>query len=217
MTTVVVSPHFDDAVLSCWSLLDGGGDVDVVTVFTLGPVDPELVTSWDSASGVSSQVRMEQRAEENRRALALAGRVATDLGCREYTYDDGMVDVAALAAALAGADLVYLPAGTAVEPRWVHADHLTVRDAGRAIRPDAALYADQPYNLYQSGLRLPEHLRESYLEADEVELSVEKRERKVAAIAEYAGELTQLADMFLGFDFSDPDSLPRETFWRSRL
>ena len=31
--TVVVSPHLDDAVMSCWSVLEGAPQVTVVTVF----------------------------------------------------------------------------------------------------------------------------------------------------------------------------------------
>jgi len=29
----ILSPHFDDAVLSCWQLLSGSGDVVVINVF----------------------------------------------------------------------------------------------------------------------------------------------------------------------------------------
>jgi hypothetical protein len=46
MRTVVVWTHLDDAVLSCWSVIDGPGDVTVVTVFTGGP-EPGSLTEWD--------------------------------------------------------------------------------------------------------------------------------------------------------------------------
>ena len=36
---VVLSPHLDDAVLSCWHVLGREGDVRVVNVFTGSPED----------------------------------------------------------------------------------------------------------------------------------------------------------------------------------
>ena len=86
MTIVVVSTHLDDAVLSCWSIVAGDADVAVVTVFTGGPDDPNLVTDWDRDTGLTSKERMTARIEENRAALAIAGRSPTDLGFLESQY-----------------------------------------------------------------------------------------------------------------------------------
>jgi LmbE family N-acetylglucosaminyl deacetylase len=212
---VVVSPHFDDAVLSCWSLVDSDADIEVVTVYTAGPDDSALVTRWDADTGVTSQVRMQQRAEENRAALAIAGRSATNLGGLEGQYGDGSVDEDVLAAEIRAAEIVYLPAGTATHDDGVNKEHVRVRDAGLRIRPDAWLYADQPYNHFRAGLELPADLRDRFADAQEVLLSQTRRGRKAAAIACYAGELQKLAKAF-GLELTDPTILTRETFWQPR-
>ena len=53
----VVSTHFDDAVFSCWTVLAGDADVEVLTVFTAGP-DDDRVTEWDADTGVTSAERI---------------------------------------------------------------------------------------------------------------------------------------------------------------
>ena len=212
---MVVSPHFDDAVLSCWSLVDGDADVEVVTVYTAGPEDPTLISRWDADTGVTSQVRMRQRAEENRAALAIAGRSATNLGGLEGQYGDGSVDQSGLAAAIRNAEIVYLPAATATHEDHVNKEHVRVRDAGLRIRPDAWLYADQPYNLFRAGLELPPDLRDRFAAAEEVQLSLTQRERKASALACYAGELQKLVNRF-ELELVDPAVLTHETFWQPR-
>jgi LmbE family N-acetylglucosaminyl deacetylase len=212
---VVVSPHFDDAVLSCWSLVDSDADVEVVTFYTAGPDDPALVTRWDADTGVTSQVRMQQRAEENLAALAIAGRSATNLGGLEGQYGDGSVDEEVLAAAIRDAEIVYLPAATATHEDGINKEHVRVRDAGLRIRPDARLYADQPYNHFRAGLEPPADLRDRVGEKQEVLLTSTQRERKATALACYAGELRKLAEAF-GLELTDPAVLTRETFWQPR-
>jgi hypothetical protein len=66
-----VSPHLDDAVLSCWTVIAGEGNVTVATVFTAGP-KVGITTPWDRDSGVDSAERMAQRRDEDAAALALA-------------------------------------------------------------------------------------------------------------------------------------------------
>jgi hypothetical protein len=212
MTIVVVSTHLDDAVLSCWSIVAGDADVEVVTVFTRGPDDPSLVTDWDRDTGVTSKERMVARIEENREALAVARRIPTDLGFLESQYGPRTFDTCVMAECLRDAELVYLPAGTGVPGGRVHADHVFVRDACLEIRPDARLYADQPYCMFRPGLQLPEGLRDRYSEADHILLTPPQRERKAEALAAYHGEVPKLDDAY-GIRLTDPDILVRETFW----
>lgn len=83
---VICSPHFDDAVLSCWSLLDRDHDSTVVNVFTGGP-DSDFTYWFDQQSGLlSSTMCMQQRAEEDRCALDLVGKSAIDLGMLDRQY-----------------------------------------------------------------------------------------------------------------------------------
>ena len=108
---VVVSPHLDDAVLSCWSLIDSFEDVAVVTVFTAAP-PPGFVSDWDRDTGVDSATRMAQRTAENRAALAVAGREPVDVGLLECEYPGGgIVPREAIRPFVAEAQTVYVPAG----------------------------------------------------------------------------------------------------------
>jgi hypothetical protein len=50
---LILSPHFDDAVLDCWGVIAGPGAVEVVNVFAAAP-DPGTVTLWDSITGAGT-------------------------------------------------------------------------------------------------------------------------------------------------------------------
>ncbi len=84
--SVICSPHFDDAVLSCWSLLERDSASVVVNVFTGAP-DSDFTYWFDQQNGVlSSAMAMQQRAEEDRDALDLVGKSPIDLGLRDRQY-----------------------------------------------------------------------------------------------------------------------------------
>ena len=71
--TVVCSPHFDDAVLNCWSVLDREESCAVVNVFTGSP-RPGFASWYDQLTGAScSTAHMQRRANEDAEALSLAG------------------------------------------------------------------------------------------------------------------------------------------------
>ena len=208
MRIVVVSPHFDDAVLSCWTLIDSGADVTVLTVFTEGPQQAGFVADWDADTGVDSSTRMRRRADENRAALALAGAGPVDLGALEGIYGGGGVDRDELRPHLTGADAVYVPAGVGVE--HVNREHVVVRDACLAVRPDCSLYADQPYSLFRDDTEPPPGLAPG-LDRRVASLAPELRSRKARAIAAYAGEIGKLERAF--GPITEPDRLGYEVFW----
>jgi hypothetical protein len=84
--TVVCSPHFDDAVLDCWSVLDREDDSAVVNVFTGAP-GGRFASWYDQLNGASnSAAHMHQRSLEDRAALAVAGKAAIDLDLLEVQY-----------------------------------------------------------------------------------------------------------------------------------
>ena len=203
--TLVVSTHFDDAVFSCWTVIDSADKVDVLTVFTAGPTD-ERTTEWDADTGATSAERMRKRAAENDAALAVAGRTAINLGLREGQYDGGIVAPSDLATHLAEADVVYVPAGVGLD--GVHPEHVTVRDVCLALRRDARLYADNPYSHFTD---IEPHGMPEGLERTVVELTPEQRLRKARAIHCYTGELRKLAGLF--GSFANPDRLRFEVFW----
>jgi len=204
---VVISTHLDDAVLSCWSVLEADADVTVVTVFTGGP-EPGFVSSWDADTGVDSRTRMEQRRAENRAALTVAGLTPVDLGFLEVLYGGGVVTAGELQAHVADADAVYAPAGIGLE--HVNEEHGIVRDAVLAVRPDARLYADQPYCQFRADSELPSALADGRSPVP-VRLTPEQRRRKIEALGCYSGELPKLERAFT--PFLSQSRLEYELFW----
>lgn len=145
---VVLSPHLDDAALSCWTALDGPAPLHVVNVCSGSPASGVL-GSWDRITGAhSSCLRVLERTSEDAAALRELGHVPLGLGFLDAQYRDGApLDAASVLSALAGAvpalSGVYAPLGIGGHP-----DHLAVRDvalelARRGI--PVSLYADMPY------------------------------------------------------------------------
>lgn len=67
---LIVSPHLDDAALSCGALIARPDPVEILTVFTGRPVPPR-VTDWDRACGFSdSDEAIAARLDEERAAFA---------------------------------------------------------------------------------------------------------------------------------------------------
>jgi LmbE family N-acetylglucosaminyl deacetylase len=171
---VILSPHFDDAVLSTWHALASDGEVRVVTVYA-GIPQPGFVTALDRARGATESAEVVQRRREHdRAALALAGRAATHVDLLDADYrafrtpelreaieraPAQFIPIVSAASGIAmhpneleravrgwlEADLVYAPLGIGGHP-----DH---RDVGRfalqlAERGRAVrFYADLPYLL----------------------------------------------------------------------
>lgn len=145
---LVLSPHLDDAVLSAWGVLSSPGPVAVLNVFA-GVPDRGPVPRWDRMCGAEDvRVHMRARLEEDRAALALAGRTPACLDFLDGHYRDDALDPGrlrdAIAAAVPTASLIYAPAGIGL-----HRDHLAVRDAafelGLRGGVPLRLYADLPY------------------------------------------------------------------------
>src|SRR5437764_70469 len=79
MPDVILSPHLDDAVLSCWHLLTQVGEVAVINVFAGVPTELGGPAWWDEYTGASdSAERVRERIEEDRTALAVPGRPIGD-------------------------------------------------------------------------------------------------------------------------------------------
>lgn len=144
---VVLSPHLDDAVLSCWSVLGGDGDVAVVNVFDAVP-PPGSVTRWELITGFAdSAAAMQERRREDAEALALARRQPVSLGFHDEQHRRKAPPVSEVRAALErvapAASVIYAPAAIGG-----HADHVLAASAALALRHDGVpvrLYADMPY------------------------------------------------------------------------
>jgi LmbE family N-acetylglucosaminyl deacetylase len=145
--TVVLSPHFDDAVLSCWHLLHSDADVSVVNIFTGAPENGQPPGWWDLLTGATSAAeRLRERAVEDRGALGVAGRdaVCLDLLDEQHRTEplapEPLVDL--LRSSIPAGSRVVAPAALGG-----HADHALARDAGLRLTEDGyelELYADLP-------------------------------------------------------------------------
>lgn len=150
MPMLVLSPHYDDAVLSCGRLIGAYPGCRVLTVFAGLPQDAGMLTDWDNRCGFNSADQaMQMRSRENAKALTVLGAWPTDLEWPDAQYR---------------ADAHGLPAGLAAdigpwlarEPRLVsaplglfHEDHVLLSDAVLQAMPLSGaillLYEDQPY------------------------------------------------------------------------
>jgi LmbE family N-acetylglucosaminyl deacetylase len=168
---LILSPHFDDAALSCSALLDREAAVDVVTVFGGVPAPP-VHTYWDSASGFSDSTEaMAVRRREEVEAFAGSPHSATALDLLDAGYvRDGrrrdLTDVTAFARGWLNENdrgIVAVPAGAghrlgrlarrirrhfagdAVAAQ--HPDHLAVRSAVEPLVGEAGIlfYEELPY------------------------------------------------------------------------
>jgi LmbE family N-acetylglucosaminyl deacetylase len=148
---LLLSPHWDDAVLDCWALLAGDAPLQVVNVFAGVPASGRL-GAWDAITGArDSAARAGERIAEDRAALALAGREPVNLPFLDAQYRPpppaptlAELD-AAVAGAVAAASRALVPAGLGNHP-----DHLLVRRYGRALLAagiPVTLYAELPYGV----------------------------------------------------------------------
>ncbi len=143
---VIVSPHLDDAVLSCGQLLSAWPGATVVTVFAGNPAAyPSPQRVWDTQSGFApdDDVMAARRAEDHV-ALAVLDAAPTHLPFVEYSYNDGDravapdVIVPALLDAIAAADptAVLVPFGLANPDHDVaHRAAMLARDAAPFSTP----------------------------------------------------------------------------------
>lgn len=141
-------PHLDDAVLSCWHLLAQPGEAVVINVFAGVPTHLGAPAWWDEYTGASdSAERVRERIEEDRRALAVTGRTAVNLGFLDEQYRPEEQPLAPLTEQierlLDPGVQIYAPAAFAN-----HSDHAVVRAAALQLRVvgfEVYLYADLPH------------------------------------------------------------------------
>jgi LmbE family N-acetylglucosaminyl deacetylase len=235
--TVILSPHFDDAVLSCWHVLAGAGEVQVVNVFAGEPCAGTLGW-WDRLAGASdSAAVVRERIAEDRRALALAGRAAVNLPFLDGQYrQEGEAPgeiVKALRGVLPAGARIYAPAGLGD----CHPDHLAVRSAALALHGEGAevrLYADLPHATLggwprwvledsapaanRNGERWAAQLRSTGIAGEWTlgaarQLSADEHAEKLQAVLAYGSQLAPLRAAF-GLILEDPRLLGFEVEWR---
>lgn len=145
---VVLSPHLDDAVFSCWSKVLQEKSA-VVTVF--GGVPPAgMKRLWDFLCGQADSAKMSMlRHEENARVLSEIGAKNITLGYLDHQYAQSLPDRDAVVSELLNmcdAEVYFVPMAAAKHYR--HPDHVFVRELGLELQrrgKKVIFYADRPY------------------------------------------------------------------------
>jgi len=192
----VVSPHLDDAVLSCGQRLAAAPGSTVITVFTEGPAAGGSPTAWDASCGfrAGDDVMAARRAEDEA-ALGWLHATPVWLGLLEAQYG-GSLDVGHLAGPLAAALGGWEGIDVVVPLGLHHPAHVAVAAAARAVmagRPDLRwwAYADQPYAALHPDT-LETRLAELGLGEPEPPPAADVRYKR-AALREYRTQLRALA------------------------
>lgn len=211
---VVISPHLDDAVLSCAGLLAARPGSTVVTVFTARAPAQHPLTDWDRRCGFdSAEAAMTCRLAEDREALGIVGATGLALGFLDCQYTATPDQDAPLITERLFQLLASLAPASVVMPLGVfHCDHERVSDEALMIRdalPGAAWfgYEDVPHcerpGVVQA--RLAQLLARG-VTATPVRLAVNAAD-KARAIQAYASQLKGLESTALGLAV-------HETYWR---
>ena len=168
---VVLSPHLDDAILSCGGLLSalsGKCAIEVWTVFTeapsLGPYSPLAKWLHQASGGISGSRLFKKRRQEDRNACEFLSVKHRHFGWHDaayrkrwwkgFLYSSGRnlvwhrADTPLIArittqlqTLLDADDLLFIPLGVGK-----HIDHLIAREAAdNTHHPKVCYYADVPY------------------------------------------------------------------------
>lgn len=207
--TVIIAPHLDDAVFSCWHVLAGPGAA-VVTVF--GGIPPKGTrTLWDSICGTPDGVEMMvKRLQENAEVLDASGIMHSELDYLDQQYRKSRADPEAIAEKVRAAypDTTQFIAPLALGWPYRHPDHVLVRDVGKylsAMGFKVAYYADMPYmktNSTPSQLKSlsgkATRLLGSRYIARVVPLSATEQQRKSQAMSNYSSQFRMTNLVALG-------------------
>lgn len=196
---LVVSPHFDDAVLSIGGEIGASPGSIVATVFSGFPRDRDQITSWDSISGfVNAHQAVTGRRLEDGYALAIlsAGQLLLDFVDGQYGESITHQRVGRYLVNVFAERPRLLPVG----PLGIeHADHLCTADAyldavTHLKLENFWLYADLPYyrEYPRQAQRRLQRLRKFGLRVAPVKLDSPAVARKRSALACYSSQIRTL-------------------------
>ena len=155
--TLIVSPHFDDAVFSCGEWMSRHAGTQVVTVFAGLPADFTVSTEWDAACGfVNARQALQMRRLEDRQALDTLGARSHWLEHADDQYGEARHAEQVAATLLPLLDSI-VPARLLIPLGLYHRDHLLAHESSlQALATWARpvqlwAYEDVPYRR-QSGL-----------------------------------------------------------------
>ena len=151
---IVVSPHFDDAIMSLGSSIahaaHQGAKIEVLTVFADIPTSDAPASPWDRQCGFLTEGQSASaRRDEDRQACSIVGAEPRwlNFGCDSYDRRGSEDDIwSAVTSAIGSADSVIIPGFP-----LAHADHLCLSKLLLRKRPTGqrvGLYVEQPYAFY---------------------------------------------------------------------
>ena len=219
---LVISPHLDDAVLSCGQLIKSRHDTTIMTILAGFP--PGTHAGWSGRTTglpVARDANLKRREEDQRASRALGARTMwIDLPAQEYgpaeSPSERVLEIRrAVVAAVAttGARSVFLPLGI------THSDHVTVSDVALLAVLDSNLesyvYMDMPYGQARPGRvrRRLRHIRRNFAVDPLISFTgdLETKAEAVKAYSSQVGELEQGFGRYFNRIFTDP-----EKYWRIR-
>lgn len=146
---VILSPHLDDAVFSCWHLINQP-DTEVITIFAGVPAN-NTTTLWDRLCGEpNSATMMRARRKENESALSASNISYRNLDYLDAQYLHAKRNIAEIADVLLSevGPESHFYAPLANGRFWRHPDHVAVRKVGQMLLQagrKVSFYADIPY------------------------------------------------------------------------
>ena len=226
---VVVSPHLDDAALSCGNLLAARPGSIVVTLFGGSPQRGRGLTGWDTDCRLDGRYEdgaavMAARREEDARALDVLGAVSVSLNFSPHAYrrlppalppypEEELVDALreALAAHASQAALVCIPLG--LQPEHIVASEACLK----AIAGSRAViaYEELAYRILAPHLvtrRIAELRRHGFEVREAPELAAVPTPAKWTAIQGYATQLPALMKHFPP-GWHERPMIDDEVFW----
>ena len=204
MPLFVVSPHLDDAALSCGELLSTVEGSTVLTVFAGVPKSTTILTKWDCDCGFrAADDVMGIRREEDRRALSHLRSAPRWLDLLDCQYTDEPVAPSEISSLLAreleGKDVGALafPLGLQhFDHNRVHLACLELLETRRELARRWVLFADVPYRAAH-GRQASQRVRSLRQKGFKVQplLFAGSPETKARAIAEYRSQLWALPEL----------------------
>lgn len=152
----VVSPHLDDAVLSCGAVMSAMDTPVVITVFAGNPGDWSELSGWDALCGYAPGTDVvEARRIEDDEALSCLGARGIRLNLLDEQYRSSDPQASEPRAETVGREILGAIRGAGVDTVFVplglgHTDHRLTREAcvwviGQAPELDWFAYQDLPY------------------------------------------------------------------------
>ena len=201
---LVISPHFDDAVLSCGHLLARSPGSIVLTVCSGIAPSGVAASDWDEAGGfATAEEATLGRRGEDAKALRVLGASQVTADILDGPYRTSTSDVHERATHWIETVIDEVTPQRIVIPLGSpdHGDHVLTREvamaAARTRRPsDTYLYADLPYFIGRNADGMAETFGATYAAQPEVDVGLV--EKKAAALSHYRSQLVLLAQSFGG-------------------